>query len=187
MKNILKNLLLGCLFINASVYAQTKLNESLITSIKNTVLDGARKQDFLIFTRLTSESEIKSCELEFQKTISDTRGKKEEIYVVKGSLSSHYFKDRFRGIASLKVNPLRLNLDKIENLEGLENAWVVVKPKFATVIVGQNNLNSFKYTEFECETGGLCTAFADDDKFRLTKSLIDPKSIKTKSSVTKIK
>jgi len=164
------------LFVSQGIaFADTKLTSNQINRIKQNVFETSSKQDFVTFTRLTSESDIKSCELEFQKTLSDTRGMGEEIYVVKGSLSSHYIKDKFRNVVMLKVNPAKLNLEKIESLEKMGSAWTIVKPDFSTAILNGTNLRNFENSSFECDSGGLCVAFADDEKLRLTQTLMSKK------------
>ena len=176
MKYFLRTLILVIFLICNFSFAQTSsLTHSQILMLKGVLLEELKKQDFLNFSRLTSENEIRSCEIEFQKTIVDKRGKQEEIYVVKGSLSSHYYKDKFRSVASLKVSPSKLNLENIKSLDNLDNAWIIEKPNYATILLGDKNFNVFKYSDFECETGGLCTAYADDEKLRLTQILLNPK------------
>jgi hypothetical protein len=152
--------------------AQNTLTQSQIDAIYKTVFEEGQKQDFLKFTKLTSEGEIKSCELEFQKITSDKRNKKEEIHVVKGSLSSHYFKEKFRPITSLKVSPLKL-IDENFNSDGV---WQIQKPYFATFFYSGTNFNQFKFTENDCETGGICIGYVDDSKFKMTEAITELKN-----------
>ena len=152
--------------------AQNNLTQSQIDSIYKTILEGGQKEDFMKFTRLTSENEIKSCELEFQKITSDRRNKKEELHVVKGSLASHYFKEKLRSVVSLKVSPLKL-ID--ENL-GTDSVWQIQRPNFATIIYGKTNFNQFKFTENDCETGGICIGYADDSKLTISEAIADYKN-----------
>ena len=157
-------------------FAQNNLTQFEIDSIYKNVLEGGLKQDFLKFTRLTSENEIASCEIEFQKIVSYTRNAKKEIHVVKGSLNSHYFKEKYQTVVSLKVNPLKLIEEKLNT----EEVWQKQKPYFSTIIYSGTNLNQFKYADFECETGGSCIAYSDDKKLKMSEALTNFKNNNTK-------
>lgn len=127
-------------------------------------LDGRGKAET---QRLTSHGKFSGCELTFQHSFRDNRsGPEAKLLNVVGSISSRWIPGRPFNFF-VKAKPSRISIAPDASVK-----FDVFDPGYVGLGLGVLSIEKHRQTRFQCEGGGECVVYSDNNNFDLLKSMV---------------
>lgn len=128
-------------------------DKTTINAANQFVYEELKKDNSFKLNRVTTKSELNSCELVFNYVYKDFRQKNGAIILLTGSVSSRYDKGKIPGYA-LKIIASEVDVSFKEKFKSLTPAYINMK-------LNDINFEKFKVLEFPCSNNGKCIAYGD--------------------------
>lgn len=126
------------------------------SQINDAIWEKLGSETNLTFSEITKSGQFAGCEIVYRYVYRDYKSRNGEPVILTGSITSNYIKGKVFGLF-LKIQP------HVIDLGGKEAKLKLIQPSFATLMVGKNNLDKFRYTKFTCEDGGYCAGYASSN------------------------
>lgn len=165
MKNLIALLFSIC--ISSHVYSQ-QLTKSQLNDL---IWEQFGNANSLTFNEITKSGRFAGCEVVYRYTYRDYRSRNGEPVILVGSITSSYTKGKAFSLF-LKVQP------QVIELSGKTAKLKSIPINFATMKIGNIDLDKYRVTKFTCEDGGYCAGYAsskpDFMEATLSKTPINP-------------
>ena len=141
-------LIFSCFKVFAEEYDKATINAA-----NQLVYTELKKENYFKLNRVTSNSELSSCEIEFQYVYKDIRENNGAITLLHGSVSSRYNKEKIPGYA-IKIVANEVDVS-------LKNKFRSISPSYINMKLNDINFEKYKAIEFSCGSNGKCIGYGD--------------------------
>jgi hypothetical protein len=144
-----------CVLAKSSAFAQ----HGELDRVKQ-LLDG---EGVLEFVRTTTQGTFAGCELVYRVFLRDFRARRGELIIVRGAILLSYEKGK---VPSLMLKVLG------EDVDVTTRASRPFALAYASLSMGNVSLERFARKRFECEGGGICIPYVDNNNLELLTAVV---------------
>lgn len=166
--NILKFLgTMLLVMLGENLFASDKLTKEQLNYLSSYVYENIVNENYIKTHRVTRGGVLNGCELEFYYAYQDYRSLVDGVIPVvraSGSFAASYFNEKHLLIFSLKIVPVRINFETM--------LWDTLYPTYSDIIINGKSIEKYRYTDFKCEIGGRCSAYSDNNQFKILDSVM---------------